>query len=107
MVLAKGLEPAATEAQKRAELATAVQKLYIRELSQLYPGVVERASVLEVLDFPDPQLNEASRCYLYGFFRGAVVLSASALESNLRLAIGPSGVDRAERGAGRNRGFFN
>lgn len=107
MVLAKGLEPAATEAQKRAELATAVQKLYLRELSQLYPGVVERASVLEVLDFSDPQLNEASRCYLYGFFRGAVVLSASALESNLRLAIEPSGVDRAERGARRNRGFFN
>jgi hypothetical protein len=107
LLLAKGLKPAATEAQKQAELATAVQKLYIRELSQLYPGVVERAFVLEVLDFSDPQVNEASRCYLYGFFRGAVVLSASALESNLRLDIGPSGVERAERGAGRDGGFFD
>ena len=40
----------------------------------------------------------------YGFFRGAVVMmSASALVSNLRVAVGPAGVERAERGAGRNR----
>jgi hypothetical protein len=39
----------------------------------------------------------------YGFFRGAVVMSASALESSLRVAVGPAGVERAERGAGRNR----
>jgi hypothetical protein len=107
MLLAKGLEPAATEAHRRAELATAVQKLYLREISQLYSGVVDRAAALEVLDFSDPQLNEASRCYLYGFFRGAVVLSAGALESNLRVAVGAAAVERAERGAGRNRGFFN
>ena len=107
MVLAKGLDPAATEAQRRAELATAVQKLYLREVSQLYVGIVERASSLEILDFSDPQLNEASRCYLYGFFRGAVVLSASALESNLRAAVGSSGVERAEQRGSRDRGFFD
>ena len=93
MLLAKGQAPTATEAERRSDLSTAVQKLYLRELSQLYPSVVKRASSLDVLDFSDPQLNEASRCYLYGFFRGAVVLAASALETNLRAAIGDAGVD--------------
>ena len=97
----------ATEEEQRAELATAVPKLYLRELSELFPRVVQRASSLKVLEFADPQLNEASRCYLYGFFRGAIVLGASALESSLRGAVSPSGIEWAEQACGPNRGYFN
>ena len=88
MLLAKGMELEATEAERRSDLATALQKVYLKELSQLYHSIVKRAGSLDVLKFADPQLNEASRCYLYGFFRAAVILSASALETNLRTAIG-------------------
>jgi hypothetical protein len=48
---------------------------------------------------------------LYGFFRAAVVLCGSALESNLRNAIGPNGVTRVDLRTrteeGRGRGFFD
>lgn len=111
MLLAQGLEPEATEAEKRSELADAVQKLYLRELSRLFHKVVQRAASLEALEFSDPQLNEASRCYLYGFFRAAIILSASALETTLREAMGQQGINRLEdesrSDAGRKRGFFN
>lgn len=107
MMLAKGLTPAATEAQKRSELSNAVEKLYLWELSGLYMKLVERASSLEVLDFLDPQLNEASRCFLYGFFRGAVILSASAVETSLRAAVGRAGMEKVDQGSSSKRGFFN
>jgi hypothetical protein len=110
ILLAKGMKPEATEAERRLELEIAVQKVYLREFSQLYARVVERASSLEVLDFSDPQLNEASRCYLYGFFRAAVMLAASALETNLRAALGPEGMEHVNQtlrsDVGRQRGFF-
>jgi hypothetical protein len=111
LVLEKGLEPDddSSEFEKTRELHLAVQKIYLRELSQLYDSVVRRAASLEALAFFDPQLNEASRCFLYGFFRATVILSASAVESKLRSALGPSGIDRVDERirSHRNRGFFN
>jgi hypothetical protein len=108
MVIEKGIEPddSSTEAQRREELQVAVHKIYLREISALYEGVTRRATSLEALTFSDPQLNEASRCFLYGFFRGTITLSASALESSLRVALGPGGVERVDKRAS-NRGFFN
>jgi hypothetical protein len=102
--MAKGMEPEATEAEKRSELNVAVQKVYLQELSRVYEKVVERAASLETLSFSDPQLSEASRCYLYGFFRGTVLLSASALETALRAAVGTSGLERVNAG---REGFFS
>ncbi len=111
LLLAEGIEPEATEAETRAQRADAVQKVYLRELSQLYHKVVQRAASLEVLDLADPQLNEASRCYLYGFFRAAVVLGASALETTLLSAIPQQGINRLEKESrsedGRKRGYFD
>jgi hypothetical protein len=114
LVMAKGIEPneSSTEDEKRRELNAAVQKVYLLELSRVYKSVVHRAASLEALSFPDPQLNEASRCYLYGFFRGAAILSASALETSFREAIGPTALDQVQRvlatdDSRRKRGFFN
>jgi hypothetical protein len=99
----------ATDAERAAAIGAAIQKVYLEELSRLFPGILRRAGPLEQLDFVDDQLNEASRCFLYGFFRAAVVLSASALETNLIAAIGPSGAeqvdDRAYQRGGK--GYFN
>ncbi len=99
----------ATESERRGAIDAALEKVYLDELSRLFESLVIRAGSLEELEFNDAQLNEASRCFLYGFFRGAVVLSASALETNLRAAVGPSGVERVDRPAStsRKRGFFN
>ena len=56
---------------------------YLTELSQIYPKLLKRLAKLDPLQFSDPQLGEASRCYIYGFWRATVVLSATALDSNL------------------------
>jgi hypothetical protein len=105
LVMAKGIEPddSLSEADRRLELNLAVQKVYLREICRLYERVVVRAAALESLAFSDPQLNEASRCYLYGFFRGTVILSASALETTLRSVIGPKGTARVNAS---REGFF-
>jgi hypothetical protein len=98
LIIEKGIAPEdpSSEAEKRRELDVAVQKVYLRELSHLYDSVVRRAASLETLTFSDPQLNEASRCFLYGFFRAAVVLSASAVENCLRVATGTDGLANVE-----------
>lgn len=96
MVMAKGMDPyeSSTEAERRSELDVAVQKVYLTELSRVYEGVVERAVLLESLAFEDPQLNEASRCYLYGFNRAAIVLAAAAVETHLKRRTGKDWFDR-------------
>ena len=55
----------------------------MRELSNRYPKIVDRSEQLEPISPSDTQLEEASRCYLYGFYRASIVLSATALESYL------------------------
>ena len=59
------------------------EKHFLRELSNRYPKIVDRSEQLEPISPSDTQLEEASRCYLYGFYRASIVLSATALESYL------------------------
>ena len=72
----------------RGQVAVAREKLYLREMAERYSKVVKRSELLEPLGFADPQLEEASRCYLYGFYRAAIVLAAAALESHLKTRLG-------------------
>ena len=60
------------------------QKLCLSEVATLYQKIVHKWEQLDRLTFSDPQLEEASRAYLYGCYRAAVVLSASALEKHLK-----------------------
>ena len=53
---------------------------WLEEFAERYPKAVKRATTLEWLPFSDPQLREASRCYLYGFFRATVLIAVAALE---------------------------
>lgn len=51
------------------------------------PKAVKRATTFEWLSFNDPQLREASRCYLYGFMRAAVLIAVAALEVRIRSVV--------------------
>jgi hypothetical protein len=81
-----------TEAD-RPELRRALEARFLKELAERFPKVVKRAAEFDWLPFSDPQLREASRCYLYGFFRGALLLAAAALEGRLKAV---AGVERFE-----------
>lgn len=69
----------------RPGLRSALEARSLKELTERFPKVVKRATEFDWLSFSDPQLREASRCYLYGFFRSAVVVAASALEARLKV----------------------
>lgn len=64
------------------------QKQCLEEVSKKYAKIVDRWEQLSGLSFSDPQLEEATRCYLYGFYRAAIVLSAAALERRLKSITG-------------------
>lgn len=78
LVAARGEPPEPTA------MRPAIEAKYLRELAEKYPGVVERASRLDPLTYSDPQLAEACRCFLYGFYRATIVLSAVAVETALK-----------------------
>ena len=60
------------------------EKICLREIGKKYAKMVDRWERLERLSFEDSQLAEASRCYLYGFYRATIVLSAAAVETQLK-----------------------
>jgi hypothetical protein len=62
-------------------------KLYLQEFATRYERAVDRGGTFEALPFANPQLEEASRCYLYGFYRAAVTVAASALEATLKVRL--------------------
>ena len=68
----------------RPELRQAVEARFLKELAERYPKVVKRATSFDWLSFSDPQLREAVRCYLYGFFRATILIAVAALEMRLR-----------------------
>ena len=110
LALRRGLQPheLATADEQSRELEIAVEKVYLDELSRLFEGIVKRAGALEALTFNDQHLNEASRCYLYGFFKAAVILSSTAVERCLRNAVGTRGLERVhERIAAKKGGFYD
>jgi hypothetical protein len=68
----------------RATLRGALEARFLRELAERFPKVVTRAAEFDWLSFSDATLREASRCYLYGFFRSGVLVAAAALETRLK-----------------------
>jgi hypothetical protein len=68
----------------RPDIRRALDARFLQELVERYPKAVKRATAFDWLSFSDPQVREASRCYLYGFFRAAVLSAAAAVESRLK-----------------------
>lgn len=62
-------------------------KYFLREISEKYKKLLKRLSRLNSLEYANPQLQEATHCWLYGFFRATVVLSATALEESIKTAL--------------------
>ena len=72
----------------RPALLHALEARFLRELTELFPKLVKRAAGFDWLSFTDPRVQEASRCYVYGFLRAAVLVSTSALEERLKEVTG-------------------
>ena len=73
----------------RPGLRRALEALFLRELTERFPKVVNRAAVFEDwISFRDPQLREAYRCYLYGFWSAAFLVAVAALEGRLKKCAG-------------------
>jgi HEPN domain-containing protein len=70
------------------ELEVGRQKMYLREICSKYRKILSRGAGLDPVSFHDPQLEEACRCYLYGFYRASIVLSAAAVEVSLKRCLG-------------------
>jgi hypothetical protein len=70
------------------------EKNCLKELANKYPKIVARWEQLEPLSFADPQLLEASKAFLYGFYRASIVLCASAVEKELKRICRSSRDDR-------------
>jgi hypothetical protein len=70
------------------------EKMCLRQVAKKYAKIVDRWEQLERLTFDDPQMEEASATFLYGFYRATVVLSASAIETQLKRLL-PGAPERA------------
>jgi len=77
---------------REAELAR--QKLYLREIASKYFRLADRGGALDPVTFDDQQLEEASKCFLYGFYRATIVLSAAAVEKHLKDATGKDWINQ-------------
>lgn len=75
--------------KEAGEIDVAREKLCLLEVVRRYAKIVDKWEQLDELPLYDSQLEEASKAYLYGFYRASVVLSASALEKHLKRAAGP------------------
>lgn len=74
--------------EQRGEMKRALEIYFLRDLAGRYSRVVKRAAVLDWLSVSDPQIREASCCYLYGFNRSAVLIAAAAVEGQLQAIAG-------------------
>lgn len=100
------VEELATESERRHEIGAAIEKMYLDEICRVFQSLVARVGPLLELGFHDAQLNEASRCYLYGFFRATVQLSSSALEHCLSDAVGAEGLNHVREQSKEQKGFY-
>jgi hypothetical protein len=75
--------PEPDQTQKK-QMDVVTEKRCLQEVNTIYGKMVDRLGQFDRLSFEDSQLQEASRCYLYGFFRACVILSAAALETHLK-----------------------
>jgi hypothetical protein len=72
------------DSDETEEADIAREKMCLEQLTTKYSKIVDRWEQLERLPFDDPQLEEASMAFLYGFYRSSVVLCASAVETQLK-----------------------
>ena len=62
----------------------AAERIHLKEIAERYKKIIARIGRLDAVPVSEPQLAEATRCFVYGFYRGAIVLGAAALEMRLK-----------------------
>jgi hypothetical protein len=62
----------------------ALEGRFSKELTERFPKVVTRPSSFDWLALPIRQFEKHHVCYLYGFFRAAVLVAATAVEARLK-----------------------
>jgi len=87
-IFGKKVTAAEMDRDEAKEVEVGTQKLYLQELAAKFRRLVNEISAHDPLDFHDPQLEEASRCFLYGFYRATIVLSAEAVDECLKEVTG-------------------
>lgn len=75
-------------------LAREREKLHLLDAVKRYGAVLSRITQLDPMEFTDAQLEEASRCYLYGFNRAAVVCAAASVETHIKSRTGKKRFDK-------------
>ena len=68
------------------EVEAGRQKFFLREVAAKFRRLLNEIWAHDPLDFHHPQLEEASRCFLYGFYRATIVLGAEAVDECLKEA---------------------
>lgn len=80
-----------------------IEFLLVEELGKRLNKVPKRLSTLPYLGFANTLLAEATRCWLYGYNRAAVVLSASAVEVCFKENLGLVAMERLQQDANVRR----
>jgi hypothetical protein len=62
------------------------QKLFLQEVAAKFRRLLDEISAHDPVDCHDPTLEEASKCFLYGFYKATIVLSAEAVDECLKKA---------------------
>lgn len=80
-------------------LPRAVAEYVVREMSESFPGIVERLSTFQVTAVTDAvpaavkqYAREACRCYLHGFFSASLILCRSCIESAIETKLDQKGL---------------
>lgn len=77
----------------RPGLRRALEARFLQELTEAVSEGCEACHRVRLALVQGSPLREASRCYLYGFFRVAILLAAAALESRLKMVAGVEWLD--------------
>ena len=79
-----GFQSLTLDSEEEAEADIAREKLCLSEVAGKYVKIVRKWKPLAQLEFADPQLQEASKTFLYGFYRATILLCWSAVETGLK-----------------------
>jgi hypothetical protein len=91
-------------------LPAASAEYVVREMSESFPGIVERLCTFQVTPVADAvpstvthYAREACRCYLHGFFSASLVLCRSCVEAGIETKLDQKGLRRQLDALGFNK----
>jgi hypothetical protein len=77
------------DADEQCEADISREKICLRELVGKYKKLIPRWEQLERLAFDDQSMEEASKAFLFGFYRACIALCAANVEAQVKRLCGP------------------